>query len=212
MCAIFGSKDENEFLKLAELNAHRGSASYSLMGFSEDLNILHLKQHSGVFNPKKASDIFKDSSYVIGHIQDPTDGRGGSMNIHPAHIGSLYLYHNGMIQSQSMSKLDGYRAGIWDTELLISRANQDDFPKSLNDIEGSFACVLIDVSLKTIKLFTNNICSLYINFKTMSISSMKDDGFKRIKANNIYNFNPIDGVYELEDTFENPEDIYFIPE
>jgi len=212
MCAIFGSKEESEFLKLAELNKHRGSASYSLMGFSKNLNIIHLKKHTGEFNAKNVSEVFMDSNYVIGHIQDPTDGRGNSINIHPAHKGSLYLYHNGMIRSQAISELDGYRAGIWDTELLINRIDRGDFPKSLNSIVGSFACVLIDASSRSIKLFTNNMCSLYINFKTMSISSTKENGFKKIKTNNIYNFNPIEGIYELEDMFNSSEDIYFIPE
>jgi len=212
MCAIFGSKNLDTLVELAELNSHRGSASYSIMGFSKELNILHLKQHFGEVDYTKFKEVFADSEYVIAHIQDPTDGRVTNRNIHPAHVGGKYLYHNGMVRSQSMSSLDEYRAGIWDTELILRRIeNSKTFSEALDDIEGSFSCALIDVDNREINLFTNKTCSLYIDFKTMDISSTKKDKFKKIKSNSIYNFNPISNIWELREEFNNKEDIYFIP-
>jgi len=212
MCAIFGSKDFDTFIGLSELNSHRGSASYSIMGFSDTLNIVCLKKHFGELDQSKAKEVFETSAYVLAHIQDPTDGRVTNRNIHPAHVGGKYLYHNGMIRSQAMSSLDGYRAGIWDTELLLGRIEKSEtYAGALDDIVGSFACALIDVDSKEINLFTNKTCSLYIDFKTMDISSTKKDKFKKIKGNKVYNFNPIKGIWDLKEEFNNQDDIYYIP-
>jgi len=212
MCAIFGSRDLQEFLELAETNNHRGSYSYSIMGFSDDLNITHLKQHLGNFDNSKAEEVFQNSAYVIGHVQAPTDGYGNAGNIHPAHVKNLYLYHNGMIRSQSMLEMDHYRAGMWDTELLLKTIlSKDKIGDALNIIEGSFACVLVNATERNIKVFTNNTCSLYINSKTKSISSMKMPRFKKVKSNVLYDFNPVSDTFAEITTFDNSDDIYFIP-
>ncbi len=201
MCAIFGSPNPQSFLNLYEINKHRGGYSYSIMYFDKNLKVLNIIQSYDEFptNVEKSG-----TSYYLGHIQAPTDGIGSRCKIHPAHLGADYLYHNGQIKSRSIEP------GIWDTEFILSRLLEGhtvDYNKALHDLDGSFACIHINTTLNSIKMFTNQTCALHSS--NLDISSTKADGFRRLSPCTIYNFD-YTGI-TVESEFDNIDRTYFIP-
>jgi len=198
MCAIFGSNKLYKLNELYKLNKHRGGHSFSIMGLGSNKDVLFIKQEFGEFT----IDNIPTAHYYIAHIQAPTDGVGANVGIHPAHFGPYYLYHNGMIK---------FGVGEWDTLWLLRRialntSSLNIFDKKcLYDIDGSFACVLVNSEYKTIRLFTNDTCALFI--KGNEISSTRSDGFKRINPCTIYDFD-LSNISVVEE-FENIDKTYF---
>lgn len=157
MCGIFFSTNKDKFIELKILNQSRGKFAYSYFGINENLDYKFWKNF-GVFDERYVDDR---NIIHIGHCQAPTGGLiQDEGRIHPAKLKGNYLFHNGIINT--------FRSEEWDTMFFLKLLN-DDFKKTLNEIEGSFSCIFI-TNDKNIVFFRNSLCPLFY-------FSNYDDGF-----------------------------------
>lgn len=194
MCGIFGSFDSQQFINLVIANQHRGTTSHSFMSITKWYDIYELIQHGGAFPfeilPKETGNFW------LGHVQAPTGGLHVEGRIHPAILNNFILYHNGIIKAPEVKRLmkEQNTTEEWDTKLLLNHIIVDGKfePERLNDIDGSFACVLLHIG-RGLFIFTNDSAPLHIDWNTLSISSVrvksmnpKDADYKRIPTNTVY--------------------------
>jgi hypothetical protein len=141
------------------------------------------------------------NEYCIVHMQAPTTDNKDMNTVHPAQIGNTYLWHNGIIKADWVNKRKDISS--WDTQLIL---NQYVSTKDLNDIDGTFACLLCDED--KLYLFRNEISPLFID-KYSNISSTRFEGAVLIKPNIVWEFlSTLSGKLEETDmkfnTVENP--------
>ncbi|AUS03054.1 nucleophile aminohydrolase [Vibrio phage 2.275.O._10N.286.54.E11] len=182
MCGIFASKSKEKFIELMELNAYRGTFSHSIA--CVDLttsSIVDLIKNVGPLDVNSIPNI--PNVYYIGHVQAPTTQDGMcDANIHPAVENNTYMWHNGIIKEKCISELQK-ETGIdsnWDTLLLLSYINNN---HSLSEVDGTFACVVID---KSIKIFRNAISPMFIDDE-LNLSSVRFKNAKPLTPNVIHN-------------------------
>jgi hypothetical protein len=191
MCAIFGSKDKDKFIELADLNSYRGQHSFSIAQFDQDSNLLSLIKKEGEFDSD--FNLFDDCFYLIGHTQAPTTQ---SSKIHPCEKNDSMLWHNGIIKQ---FVLDEHNWQGWDTEFLLDNLD------SLSEINGSFACVHYQNSV--LQLFRNEISPLFYDYD-LNISSTKFKDCVSLRPNVFVELNlknqSIDRINQEFTTKENP--------
>ena len=107
MCAIFGSRDKEKFLELAELNQYRGNFAHSttvfqtgaLKHYRDAETVRHVTTNRGydefVDSVTMAGDDVLTITYYLGHVQAPTTD---SIDTHPSNINGDLLWHNGIIK------------------------------------------------------------------------------------------------------------------
>lgn len=202
MCAIVGSFDINRLYDMIQINAYRGSHSHSLYAFNQDMDIVYNTKGFGSLEMSKLPSL-PENCYYISHQQAPTTNSKTFESIHPATYDQKLLWHNGIIKDSDVKRLQKELNTdlTWDTKLLLMYYNKT---YNLDNINGSFACVLYDTELF---VFRNQISPLFINNKN-DISSTKIDDFTSIKSNIVFKFNPFSEnalTYSKKfDTFENP--------
>ena len=179
MCAIFGSRDKEKFLELAELNQYRGNFAHSttvfqtgaLKHYRDAETVRHVTTNRGydefVDSVTMAGDDVLTITYYLGHVQAPTTD---SIDTHPSNINGDLLWHNGIIkdyQVQEWKQELGNRD--WDTELLHRHLV---LGGDLDNVDGTFSCARY--TKDNIFLFRNEISPLFYD-DDMNISSTKFD-------------------------------------
>lgn len=186
MCSIIGSFSVDTFKELLILNKSRGSFSYSLTIIDPHTDNSTTHKDFGDFDLSLLEDT-PAGSYLLGHCQAPTNGLhkiAGRIHPYIMEDGSKLL-HNGIIKSKNISfineQLDtNYE---WDTQALAEYTIPA-LTTKLPDIEGSFACALINERSR-LKIFRNMIAPLFINPQG-DLSSTKFETSMSIKENTFY--------------------------
>ena len=147
MCAIFGSKNKDKFLELAELNQYRGNFAHSITVFQtgkfqhypDAEKVIHITTNTteGEFKDSitMAEDEYK-TTYYLGHVQAPTTD---SVKTHPSKIDGDLLWHNGIIKDYQVQEWKEQLGNVeWDTELLHRHLV---LGNDLDNVDGTFSCV-----------------------------------------------------------------------
>ena len=201
MCGIFISSIKDTFIELGASNSNRGSYSYSITDCALGGGINSIHQGLGVLDETKIPGEF---GILIGHVQAPTSSDGfNPENIHPAKYENSYLWHNGMILPPGMDvlKTSLNKELNWDTKLLVEYIEKGN---DLSDIEGSFACVLLNE--KGLFIFRNQLSPLF--YRGLNFSSVPFEGSKMIPPGVIYKITN-NGIVETEKTFSTKNNPYF---
>lgn len=188
MCSIIGSFDKNKVLELYELNKHRGNTAFSLAVINPENMDISVSRNLGAFDPDwfhtmASLNEDKGERYYILHIQAPTTKTQSLKFIHPAEKDGVYLWHNGVIKSQEVKRLQlkHNNPTDWDTELLLQDLMSDWL---VPNVDGGFACVLM-VKNKFIRIFRTSSCPLFID-QDYNISSVKFGLVPPLKPDTIY--------------------------
>lgn len=221
MCSIVGSFDKAKFLELVKLNSYRGTFSHSLTYIDPtELTSSTLKRF-GPFD-ETLLDSVPDGYYMLGHCQAPTGGLVKDIDrVHPYTNELFKLLHNGILKPQTMEMINKELGTEyeWDTQALleyITKGSHDklyfplDFVKSLADIDGSFACCLLQ-GTDYIYFFRNSVAPLFIDDK-LNISSTGFKGAQSIMFNAIFQLNLFNKTYEEVATFNNKHDPFYFGE
>ena len=215
MCAIFGSKDKQKFLELAELNQYRGNHSWSTTCFvtgrfehyANADRVKHILTYrgEGEFEDKVTGfpEDNKDGfiTYYLGHVQAPTTD---SRDSHPSDIDSDLLWHNGIIKDYQVEEWQHKYGHLkWDTELLYRHLL---FGNSLDVVDGTFSCARYDK--QDLYLFRNEISPLFYD-EDLNISSTKFENSKDTEAGVMYFMNLQRSELEPMKRFETKENPYY---
>jgi glutamine phosphoribosylpyrophosphate amidotransferase len=209
MCSIIGSFSKEKIVDLVKLNLYRGQHSYSYSYYNPEDNTIQVTRGLG--------EILVDSiniptgHYCIAHMQAPTTENKDINSVHPAQMGSSFLWHNGIIKSKWIEKRKEYievseypnRNNSWDTFLILRQYLEEGH---LNNIDGTFSCVYYS-PMEGLQLFRNEISPLFID-KDHNISSTKFDFSSPLNPNIIWNFTPGESIIE-DGTFNTVENPYF---
>ena len=212
MCAIFGSKNKDKFLELAELNQYRGNFAHSTTGFQTGLfqhypdaeRVVHVTTNTGEGEFKDSITMSEEeykTTYYLGHVQAPTTD---SVETHPSNINGDLLWHNGIIkdyQVQEWKQELGNRD--WDTELLHRHLV---LGGDLDNVDGTFSCARY--TKDNIFLFRNEISPLFYD-DDMNISSTKFDNSLETEAGVMYLMDLVKNNLEPQCRFETKENPYY---
>ena len=204
MCALIGSFEVEKILGLIERNQHRGRVAYSLAAWDPVSGALGLIYGKGLFDPAALERIEHDGRYLLCHLQSPTHiAANGSMETQPSIIrkekSSSYLWHNGILVPQTMEMISrklGVKSGF-DTHLLHWWLEKGE---TLDEVEGSFACIYLSGGDGNIRLFRSRHAKLYIDEK-MTLSSERFPGSRCINADRIYRMDPVRRELKVEGRF-----------
>jgi hypothetical protein len=190
MCGIVGSYNVDVLFDLYERNSYRGDFSHSLTEIKKDNSFSINKKYERIV----VSDISNKDSFHLVHSQSPTSTNS---NIHPANINGSYLWHNGLIKSFDLKRIQNKHNvdEEWDTILLLKEINLDF--NNLSIINGSFACFLF--LNEKFYVFRNQLAPLYFN-NEFDFSSTKIDGLESIKPNVIFEIDFVERT--MKDVFE----------
>jgi glutamine phosphoribosylpyrophosphate amidotransferase len=202
MCAIIGSFNKKTVIDLIEKNQHRGRVAYSISLFNLEDSLVTAEYGNGEFDAAYLENMKIDGCYIVCHLQSPTGiGDPDGNSVHPNIINNTqqnsYLWHNGILMPSAMQMLQQkFCNSTFDTFLLHQWLAGNG---SLDDIEGSFACVFIVNG--SVKLFRSKHAKLYID-ENMTISSEYFEGSKCINADRIYEMNFTDNSLVIESYFK----------
>lgn len=188
-------------LALIDLNAYRGQHSWSISYYDLLWNSMKSVSRGMGEIPKDLINI-GINEYCIVHMQAPTTSNKDMNTVHPAQTGNAYLWHNGIIKADWVNKRKDVSS--WDTQLILDQYVKT---KDLNDIDGTFACLLCDDD--KLYLFRNEISPLFID-KYNNISSTRFEGASLIKPNVVWEF--LSDAGELKETdmkFNTVENPYY---
>ena len=175
MCGIvgyLGKKNTKEILLngLKELE-YRGYDSAGIAVLSDE-KFSSFKAVGKLVNLKeKTKDFVTDKFAVgIGHTRWATHGKPTELNAHP-HVGdNSYVVHNGIIENYAQLKKELMNDGVvflsqTDTEVIVhqfekNKRNSDSafeaFKKTIDDIEGAYAILLVTKSEDNTIFFAKN--------------------------------------------------------
>ena len=212
MCAIFGSKDKEKFLELAELNQYRGNFAYSTTVFETGMfqhypdseKVIHITTITGKGEFK---DLVETSwqqyktTYYLGHVQAPTTD---SVKTHPSNINGDLLWHNGIIKDYQVQEWKHELGNVeWDTELLHRHLV---LGNNLDNVDGTFSCARY--TKDNLYLFRNEISPLFYD-DDMNISSTKFDNSFETESGVMYQINLVNNSLEPILRFETKENPYY---
>jgi len=212
MCAIFGSKDKDKFLELAELNQYRGNFAYSTTVFQTGMfqhypeaeKVVHITTNTGHGEFKDSINMSKEdykTTYYLGHVQAPTTD---SVETHPSNINGDLLWHNGIIKDYQVQEWKQELGNVdWDTELLHRHLV---LGGELDNVDGTFSCARY--TKDNLFLFRNEISPLFYD-DDMNISSTKFDGSFETEAGVMYQMNLVNNSLEPLSRFETKENPYY---
>jgi glutamine phosphoribosylpyrophosphate amidotransferase len=216
MCAIFASCDKKQVAYLSDLNRNRGTSSYSISCFREMAGKFTLfKTFKDLGEFPKDLNYLPTADYYICHVQAPTSGAVALNQIHPAQFSDFVLWHNGIINHNSLTNYAQYPSIRWDTALLVSHIKTaisigGSLAEVLEWVEGSFACVLLDGNGE-IKIFRNALCPLYID-KDLNLSSVEFSNSNSVKDTCIYAIDPLKKSIKQIGTFKSRDSVYYMQE
>lgn len=180
MCGIFASFRKDRLLKLAEANSYRGAHSHSITRF-DSIGISSVTKRLGAFN----SEWVQEPGFNLCHIQAPTTTEQEVGNIHPADYRSCKLWHNGIIKTDAVRRLQIAHQSLekWDTLLLLQDIAEYEFT-GLSKIDGSFACFYYN-PCRGLYVFRNEISPLFYNLDG-DFSSVKQMWMEPVPANTVF--------------------------
>lgn len=185
MCSIIITLDKNKCKELVEINQFRGNFSYSITEVDSNNIVVNQVKEFGLFN----TDNFNENSNLkICHVQAPTGGLIKDINrIHPVKIDNAYLWHNGMLTARGIKQLQNKldTTETFDTKLILEAILKFGFDV-LNELEGSFACVLLIRG--EIYLFRARHSKIYVELPSFNVSSEKFENSKCINYDTIYSY------------------------
>jgi len=213
MCGIVASFSKEKLKELILLNQSRGTFSHSLMVLetAQQMPLKQIALHKGFgeFN-FDLLDEYEDGKnyYYITHVQAPTQGLVADyVRIHPSTIDNTYLYHNGIIQNKTLDVIkannDKLKNLSWDTELFHYHIK--DNINNVNEINGSFACIYIENS---IKLFRNSMSILHYDFD-LNISSTGFDGALELFPGQVFRLDLTTKTLDKEFNFTCEKNYFF---
>ena len=207
MCSIIGSFSKAKIAELVDLNIYRGQHSFSYSYYNPEDNTIQVNR--GLGNIPLYDINIPKGSYCIAHMQAPTTENKDINSVHPAQIGSSYLWHNGIIKAKWINErrqqYEGDRYNSWDTYLILRQYVEDGH---LNNIDGTFSCVYYS-PMEGLQLFRNEISPLFID-ADYNISSTKFDNSFSLPPNKVWNFIPGESTIEDKDSsFRTVENPYF---
>jgi len=175
MCGIvgyLGEKDTKNILLsgLKELE-YRGYDSAGI-AVLQDGNFNAFKAVGKLVNLEKKTKDFKTDKFAvgIGHTRWATHGKPTELNAHP-HLGeSSYVVHNGIIENYAKLKKELMSSGVTflsqtDTEVIIHQFEKnlktadipfEAFKKTINELEGAYAILLVTKSEDKTIFFAKN--------------------------------------------------------
>jgi hypothetical protein len=217
MCSIIGSFDKRRILELNEINAKRGSFSYSIGHIDPDTNCFGIVEKDFGEPPLEKlleREVF-NNKYIVMHRQAPTNGLTRDRSrIHPAVKQDItknlhYLYHNGIVKANDLQRLEKIhnQKFPWDTYAILTDIVRFGLDISLKDLDASFACIYIQ-DLKRTLLFRNSSSIIYYD-NDLNISSEFFPGGIELIANNLYRIDFQNRLLDEIQTFQNIEDRYF---
>jgi asparagine synthetase B (glutamine-hydrolysing) len=199
MCSIIGSFHKDKIHELIELNAYRGQHSWSISYYDCIWDYMKsIKRGMGEI-PKDLINIGLNE-YCIVHMQAPTTSNKDLDTVHPAEIDESHLWHNGIIKAEWVNARE---KGAWDTHLILKQYLDT---KDLNDIDGTFACLMHDRD--RLYLFRNEISPLFID-KYSNISSTKFEDSHMISPNKLFRFTPGDATLKEVGSFNTVNNPYY---
>ena len=213
MCAIFGSRDKEKFLELAELNQYRGNFAHSttvfqtgaLKHYRDAETVRHVTTNRGydefVDSVTMAEDDVLTITYYLGHVQAPTTN---SIDTHPSNINGDLLWHNGIIKDYQVQEWkQEYGVLDWDTELLHRHIL---LGGKLDNVDGTFSCARYDK--EHIYLFRNEISPLFYD-EDLNISSTKFENAEETEDGVMYKMDLRDRELDPMFRFETKENPYY---
>ena len=175
MCGIvgyLGEKNTKNILLsgLKELE-YRGYDSAGI-AVLQDGNFNAFKAVGKLVNLEKKTKDFKTDKFAvgIGHTRWATHGKPTELNAHP-HLGeSSYVVHNGIIENYAKLKKELMSSGVTflsqtDTEVIIHQFEKnlktadipfEAFKKTINELEGAYAILLVTKSEDKTIFFAKN--------------------------------------------------------
>jgi hypothetical protein len=204
MCSIIGSFDTNIARKLCKINNYRGALSHSITYIDLAYEVRYIQRSKGEINLDLIN--IPENHYCIIHQQAPTQQ---SNHIHPAEFENNLLWHNGILKSNTIQRLqkDEDEKSEWDTYLLLKHLDRNRVPQN---IDGSFACLLLD-NCGELFAFRNEIVPLFYD-EYLNISSTKYQNMVLFQPNILYTICLNKKQIEYVDKFETINNPYWIPE
>ncbi len=123
----------------------------------------------------------------VFHLQAPTSD---ASRPHPANIGGVKLWHNGILKPATISKLQ-HRFSTqeaWDTALLAMLFDEALTSRDFSEfgkLEGSFACVGYDTEAMEFYAFRNSIAPLFTDGRSLSSVAL-NNLWRQIEDGKIY--------------------------
>jgi len=209
MCAIFGSFDKSVLMDLYNRNKYRGKFSFSITSINDKYESVTNK-HFGEMTEQHLDDYFVDGNYHICHTQAPTGSQIRDIErIHPVTIKNTKLFHNGIIVKTQVDEIrERYNIkSTFDTLSLATMIVNNDL-SILDDIQGSFACVLIEDGV-SMKVFRNANSIIHMN-DDFDISSTKLKNYVAFKPNVVYNMDIHKKVIKESCLFDNKHNNFYV--
>lgn len=180
MCGLFGyitgigknaQHEKEKFTKLSFLSATRGihSTGYARVDIdfstkSPKANLLKSAMDPISFLKTREATHFlsSDSIALLGHTRFATKGSVTTKNAHPfrSKDGRFILFHNGTLTCPH----DGYET---DSEWICNKVaeNSGDLEKTLKEVYGAYALVIVDTSEGLVKLVRNTQRPLFYGYQ-----------------------------------------------
>lgn len=203
MCSIIGSFSKDKIVELAMRNAYRGQHSHSITYYNPYR--AEIKSVTRGLGPLHIDNInIPKDHYCIVHQQAPTTSLKDD-TIHPAQIGNQLLWHNGIVKTEHIKKMQKelFCSHNWDTYLILRQLKDLDTPEG---IDGTFACLWYDDAGLTV--FRNEISPLFYD-SDFNLSSTKVEGFDSIPPNEMFIFDTLGKVLTPIREFKTVENPYF---
>lgn len=210
MCAIVGSFDPQKILELIDHNSYRGNFSWSFTGIDSNQLVQVSKKGFGEFNTELFLQLSEGKDlYWVCHVQAPTGGLVNETDrIHPVTLGYQRLWHNGVIKMKwiEQAALKSGNVDLFDTLQMAYQIKREPLEKALEDIDGSFACVLHTFG-ESLKIFKNTASPLFC-YGT-DISSVKVGNMEKIESGVIYNIDIENREVVVDSEFTNVNKPFF---
>lgn len=214
MCSIVIGTSTDDVRELVNLNKSRGSHSYSVF-YIHKYSYAPLLQEKGLGELDADVIEIPEGYFAIIHQQAPTTQAKSIDSVHPSSFGGEHLWHNGILKAETCNQIRKALQvdDVWDTKLFHRVILDDERRFEINDIDGSFACVVYSED-EGIYIFRNEISPFYTDGS--SFSSTRFDGSKPLTPNLVYRLeflNLSDGV-ELTpvDQFKTKTNPYYFGE
>lgn len=219
MCGIILTNDYKQLQAMYEANAERGKHSYSFCALDKNGRVIRLHRELGLMTPLMLSEhinmTYKDAKVFIMHNQAPTTEARGIDSVHPyedPYRHSL-LWHNGIIKPDFVSKLDS--KAVWDTQILSDVLNEVYYPRTLSDVDGSFAFVFYNRNERKVMFGRNEICPLYWDFnvgKYYLSSTPVNSHYEEVQSNRIFYLDINTGIRAVVNEFTTFKMPYYLGE
>lgn len=180
MCGIVGSLSLETTKSLAQQIKERGTRAWSLCLIDLDTYSIAYKHRSSIpISSNQIDEVLPidppSSPYYIIHVQSPT---AKSYRYHPATNQYGALWHNGMLESYELRRLQRQQEQpVWDTELILDLLSEEDRTaqpqfRELEKFQGSFACYYLEYG-KGLYAFRNMISPQYYSADDKTFCSIK---------------------------------------